>query len=80
MKRRGRQPQLHVHRVRDGRGFRRVLVDGKPVVGAFFADEKRGIVHAYLQPLKLDKYRKACRAHVIRGRVRVIQADADARP
>lgn len=63
--------QLHIHTPGDGRGPREVFVNSKIVKGVIFADERRGIVRAIYQPIRLDKYKKRLLSYVIRGEVRV---------
>ncbi|MFJ3487741.1 hypothetical protein ACIPL1_30590 [Pseudomonas sp. NPDC090202] len=45
--------QAHVHTSGDGRGLRRILVDGAEVRDASFADTKLGIVVAADQPVRV---------------------------
>ena len=61
----------HIHTPEDGRGPREVFVDGKLVYRVFFADTRRGIVRAYLYPLRLDKWRKRVLSKTMRGFVEV---------
>ena len=61
--------QAHVHTTWDGRGERVVMVNGRRVKGAFYADTKRGIVRAYSLPLRADKYNKRCLSYTLRGDV-----------
>lgn len=65
----------HIHTVDDGRGQRRVFVNGREIERVFFADTKRGIVDAYREPLKLDKRKKRLLTRRYRGAVRVVDID-----
>lgn len=62
----------HIHTPRDGRGPRRVLVDGREVKRCLYADTRRGIVDCYRYPLKLHKYRKRAITQRLRGVVEVL--------
>ena len=62
----------HIHTPCDGRGPRRVFVDGREIKYATYADTRRGIVDAYREPLQLGKWRKRILTERHRGRVEVI--------
>ncbi len=59
----------HIHTPDDGRGTRDVFVNGKPVECVIFADTKRGLVRAALQPLRLHKHRKRILTYTLHGEV-----------
>lgn len=65
----------HIHMVGDGRGLRRVYVDGREIRKVVYADTKRGIVDAYREPLKLDKHKKRVLTRRHRGKVEVVFYD-----
>ena len=65
----------HIHTVDDGRGPRRVFVDGREIASPIYADTKRGIVDAYAQPVRLDKHRKRILTRRYRGAVEVVTID-----
>lgn len=62
----------HIHTPNDGRGTRKVFVDGREIECVVFADIKRGIVDFHRQPLKLNRWRKRVITRRIRGKVEVI--------
>lgn len=64
-----RQP--HVHTVGDGRGLRRILVDGVEVRDASFADTELGIVVAMDQPFRVLPGTDRIVECVVMGDVRV---------
>lgn len=43
----------HIHTPADGRGRRRVSVDGRPVKRVFYADTVRGEVRHFEDPIRL---------------------------
>ena len=45
----------HIHRPYDGRGNRRIFVNGNEVRNVFYANEKKGIVKFYPRPLRVKK-------------------------
>lgn len=47
-----------VHTPFDGRGPRRVLLDGRVLDACFYANERKGKARVFLRPMRLDKYRK----------------------
>ena len=61
----------HIHTPHDGRGLRRVLVNGRALDGVFYADTKKGLARYYVKPLRLDKYKKRALSRTVRGRVQV---------
>lgn len=61
----------HIHTAGDGRGYRNVYVNDRLVEMAEYADERRGIVRAYRQPLKIDKHGKRALTYTLHGNVRV---------
>ena len=58
-----RQIPPHVHKHDDGRGPRRVLLNGREVKRVRSADEKRGVVECCHDPLRLDKHKKRILAY-----------------
>ncbi|WP_439444453.1 hypothetical protein ABWU93_11400 [Xanthomonas translucens pv. translucens] len=67
----GAQRGGHVHVPDDGRGPRRVFVDGAEVREVVFADTRRGVVRYYPLPLKAHKQGKRLIERTRRGLVRV---------
>lgn len=65
----------HIHTLDDGRGLRRVFVNGREIKTAFYADTKRGIVDAYREPLKLSRFKKRPLTRRYRGTVTVVDAN-----
>ena len=61
----------HIHTRDDGRGPRRVFVDGRPMDRVVYADTRRGIVRYHNDPPKLDKYGKRVIERTRRGVVTV---------
>ena len=60
---------LHIHRPDDGRGRRRVLVDGKEMKRVIYADTLIGLVRYYEDPIRLIGDKPV--EHETRGRVEV---------
>lgn len=77
---RGRGEPDWVHTPDDGRGARRVTVNGKPVERVVFADTRRGIIRAYRHPLTMDKHRKRALTYTRRGKVEVEYLPDPTRP
>jgi len=65
----------HVHTPGDGRGVRRVFVDGVEVGQVVFADTQRGIVRYHPLPLKVHKHGKRLIERTRRGAVLVEPID-----
>lgn len=61
----------HIHTPDDGRGLRDIFVNGRKIDSAFYADTRRGIVRAYRDPIKLDKWRKRALTKTLHGVVEV---------
>jgi len=61
-----------VHTPEDGRGVRKVFLDGEEVRMAVFADQKRGIVDRYRQPLKIHGRDERLITERLHGRVEVV--------
>ncbi|WP_369913892.1 hypothetical protein AB8810_12755 [Xanthomonas sp. NCPPB 3005] len=61
----------HIHAPDDGRGPRRVMVDGKVVEKVTYADTRKGIVHHADTPPKIHKHGKRMIERTKRGTVRV---------
>ena len=62
----------HIHTFDDGRGQRKIFLDGKYIEQAFYADTKLGIVRAYTLPLTVVDD-EIC-SHELRGTVTVTPA------
>ncbi|CAH1387038.1 conserved hypothetical protein [Candidatus Nitrotoga sp. M5] len=62
----------HIHTPCDCRGLRTVYLDGVELKNCFFADTRRGIADVYLQPLRLDKFKKRALTERLRGVVTVV--------
>jgi hypothetical protein len=63
-----------IHTPEDGRGLRKVFVNGREVPGCFYADDKVGLARRYRYPLRLDRWKKRVLSRTVRGAVRVEQA------
>ena len=61
-----------IHTPMDGRGVRKVLLDGKEIGNVVYANTKKGIVRVHPEPLKLDKHRKRVIEKTLRGKVEVL--------
>lgn len=61
----------HFHRHGDGRGQRRVLVNGNPVDWALWADTQRGLVCYAPQPVKVKRNSDEIYTRMLRGQVTV---------
>ena len=61
-----------IHRFDDGRGIRKVFIDGQEIKMAVFVDEQRGIVDRYRQPLTIDKRDQSLITERLHGRVEVV--------
>lgn len=61
-----------IHRFDDGRGVRKVLLDGQEIKMAVFADQKRGIVDRFRQPLTVRRRDGQLITERLRGRVEVV--------
>lgn len=59
------------HSAADGRGPRAVFLDGERIERVVWADERRGIVKQYDNPLRLNRRRNCAIARVRRGHVEV---------
>ena len=68
----------HIHEAHDGRPPRDVYLNSKLIKQCFYADERKGIVRQFRQPLKLDKYRKRVLSRTLRGDVVVVLCGAAA--
>ena len=62
-----------VHTPDDGRGMRRVYVDGVEVRPVVYADTRAGFVRCYHDPIRLDRKREVARTYKVRGEV-VVEA------
>lgn len=61
----------HIHAVGDGRGLRRVTVDGGQVDRVVYADTRKGIVRHHDTPPRLHKHGKRVIERTKRGVVEV---------
>ncbi|SMR69274.1 MULTISPECIES: hypothetical protein [Stenotrophomonas] len=61
----------HVHTRDDGRGRRKVVVNGMVVEQVFYADTRKGIVRFYEKPLRIHKHGKRAISRTLRGKVEV---------
>lgn len=61
-----------IHRFDDGRGVRKVFLDGQEIKMAVFVDQKRGIVDRYRQPLTIDKRSQSLITERLHGCVEVV--------
>lgn len=49
--------QEHIHHISDGRGKRKVFVNGNEIRYVIYADTKKGIVKYHPHPVRLKKER-----------------------
>lgn len=61
----------HVHTPSDGRGPRRVLLDGQVVEKVVYADTRKGVVRHYDTPVRLHKHGKRALQRTKHGKVEV---------
>ena len=61
----------HIHFPEDGRGRRRVFLNGKLMHACCYADTKKGFIDCYDEPPKLDRWRKRIIKRRYRGKVTV---------
>lgn len=61
----------HIHTPDDGRGLRRVFLDGKALPNCVYADTKEGLVEYTDDPPKLNDAKDAVVTHRAQGEVRV---------
>jgi hypothetical protein len=61
-----------IHRFDDGRGVRKVFLGGEEVWMVVFADQKRGIVDRFRQPLTVRRRDGQLITERLRGRVEVV--------
>ncbi|WP_312964583.1 hypothetical protein [Stutzerimonas kunmingensis] len=67
-----KQQPSWIHHPDDGRGVRKVFLDGEEIKMAVFADQQRGIVDRYRQPLTIDKRSQSFITERLHGRVEVV--------
>jgi hypothetical protein len=65
----------NIHTPGDGRGARRVYVDGKLMERVVYADTRRGIVRYEAFPRRLDKLGERFIVRTRRGKVTVVPLD-----
>lgn len=61
--------QSHVHTPGDGRGRRRVLLNGEPISRVVFADTSKGVVRVIPFPVRMHKHGKRAIYRTLRGKV-----------
>lgn len=61
----------HIHTCDDGRGRRKVVVNGTVVEQVFYVDTRKGIVRFYEKPLRIHKHGKRAISRTLRGKVEV---------
>lgn len=59
----------HIHHPSDGRGPRRVFVNGNPVPNCTYADTEKGIVRCHLNPPRIKKNSSYFYERTLRGKV-----------
>lgn len=61
----------HVHTPSDGRGRRRVLLDGHVVEKVVYADTRKGVVRHYDSPVRIHRHGKRAVQRTKHGKVEV---------
>jgi hypothetical protein len=61
-----------IHRFDDGRGVRKVFLDGQEIKMAVFVDQERGIVDRFRQPLTIRRRDGQLITERLHGRVEVV--------
>ena len=64
---------MTIHTVDNSPLGTKVFVNGKEIPNTYYADTKKGVVRAYREPLKADKYGKRVIEKTYRGKVEVIE-------
>lgn len=70
---------LQVHTIDDGRGRRDVYLDGVMVRSCIYANERKGKVRVYAQPMRLHRWRKRVITRTLYGHVRVVPCACEER-
>lgn len=63
--------KANVHTHDDGRGRRRVLLDGREVKRVVYADTHKGVLRYYPDPIRIHKHGKRAIVKTRHGRVEV---------
>lgn len=58
---------LHIHTVRDGRGKRKVSVNGNEIKNVVYVDTMKGIVKFHPSPIRLKKNTDEVYSRTLRG-------------
>lgn len=66
-----------IHEPSDGKGARRVLLNGEEIGRVVYADERKGFVRIHDNPPKLDKYKKRIIERTLHGAVVVLPKGAE---
>ena len=61
----------HIHTPMDGRGPRKVFVNGNEIPHVFYADTKKGIVRFSPEPIRIKKNSDYVYSRVLKGEVTV---------
>ncbi|HDS1307959.1 TPA: hypothetical protein ACOENG_004301 [Stenotrophomonas maltophilia] len=61
----------NVHTTADGRGKRRVLLDGREIRKVVYADTRKGVVRYYPEPVRIHKHGKRAVMKTKHGKVEV---------
>lgn len=59
----------HIHLPEDGRGRRRVFVNGREIQRVTFADTRKGVVRYIPDPIKVHKHKKRVISRTLQGAV-----------
>lgn len=62
---------VNVHRHDDGRGLRRVLLNGREIKRVFYADTRKGVVRQHRDPIQIHKHGKRTVVKTTHGKVEV---------
>lgn len=62
---------VNVHYRNDGRGRRRVLLNGREMSRVVYADTRKGVVRYYPEPIRIHKHGKRAILKTRRGKVEV---------
>jgi hypothetical protein len=61
----------HIHTPRDGRGHRRVFLNGREIKRVVYADTKKGVVRIHDDPPRMHRWRKRIIERTLHGIVGV---------
>ncbi|HDI3344792.1 TPA: hypothetical protein PMK43_002050 [Vibrio cholerae] len=70
-KNRGSSMQEHIHHISDGRGKRKIFVNGNEIRYVIYADTKKGIVKYHPHPVRLKKGTDEVYTRTLKGVVTV---------